>query len=52
METAGGESTEPFGGFGFAIRTFWLKATELGIRRQWSLEDDVAKFDVGIGGKA
>ncbi len=55
MGTAGGESTESFGGFGFAIRTFWLKATELRIGRTWFREDNedgAAKFDFNIGGKA
>ncbi len=55
MGTAGGESTESFGGFGFAIRTFWLKATELRIGRKWfreDIEDGAAKFDFEIGGKA
>ncbi len=55
MGTAGGESTESFGGSGFAIRTFWLKATELRIGRKWlreDIEDGAAKFDFDIGGKA
>ena len=55
MGTAGGESTEPFGGFGFAIRTFSLKATELQIGRKWlreDIEDGAAKFDFEIGGEA
>lgn len=55
MGTVGSESTEPFGGFELAIRTFWLKVTELRIARKWQrkdVEDGAAKFDVGIGGKA
>jgi hypothetical protein len=55
METAGGESTEPFGGFGATMRSFSLKATELRIARQWlreDIEDGAAKFNFELGGKA
>ncbi len=30
--------TKPFGGYGFAIRTFWTKGADLAVSRRWERE--------------
>ncbi len=49
--------TKPFGGFGFAIRTFWINGTDLSVSRRWErrrLMDPEAgdRFSTSIAGKA
>jgi hypothetical protein len=49
--------TKPFGGYGFAIRTFWISGTDLVVSRRWEREwliepNAVARFSTSITGKA
>lgn len=49
--------TKPFGGYGFAIRTFWIKGRDLVVARRWKREWLIdpsagARFSTSITGKA
>jgi hypothetical protein len=49
--------TRPFGEYGFAIRRFWVKCTDLTVSRRWerhplSDPDAAARFSISITGKA
>lgn len=49
--------TKPFEGYGFAIRTFWIKGTDLSVSRRWEREwiidpNGGARFSISIAGKA
>jgi hypothetical protein len=48
---------KPFGGYGFAIRTFWIKASDLVVARRWEREwliepSTGSKFSTSITGRA
>lgn len=43
-----GAETKPFGSYGFAIRTFWVKGTDLGVSRRWERE---SRIEPGAGGR-
>ena len=50
-------TTRPFGEYGFAICTFWVKCTDLTVSRRWERErlsdpDGGARFSISITGKA
>jgi hypothetical protein len=49
--------TKPFGGYGFAIRTFWISGRDLVVSRRWDREwlvepNAEARFSTSITGKA
>ena len=49
--------TKSFGGYGFAIRTFWIKGTDLVVSRRWERESRIepgagGRFSTSITGKA
>jgi hypothetical protein len=48
--------TKPFGGYGFAIRTFWIEGTDLTVSRRWRREEygigGGDRFSTSIEGKA
>src|SRR5215470_17315675 len=41
--------TKPFGEYGFAIRTFWLKGTDLSVSRRWHRSDSDSGTEPGDG---
>jgi hypothetical protein len=48
---------KPFGGYGFAIRTFWIKGRDLVVARRWEREWQIepstgSRFSTSITGKA
>lgn len=57
MDEAGDAEARPFGGYGHAIRTFWIRGRDLVIARLWEREwlvdpDAGARFSTSIRGKA
>lgn len=49
--------TKLFGGYGFAIRTFWIKGTGLTVSRRWKRQETIDpdpgdRFSTSISGKA
>jgi hypothetical protein len=50
--------TKPFGGYGVAIRTFWMKGRDLAVFRGWSQRESLddpntdRRFSTTITGKA
>src|SRR6266481_8954291 len=49
--------TKPFGEYGFAIRTFWVKGADLTVSRRWERQrpadsDAGERFSTSITGKA
>jgi hypothetical protein len=43
MNTQGSSSAKPFGGYGFAIRTFWVVGSDLIVARRWKKDDTAEK---------
>lgn len=57
MDDTGDTDTKPFGGYSFAIRTFWVKGRDLVVARYWEREwlfepSTGARFSMSITGRA